>query len=184
MHDCSASIHSHPRPWELERGRRNTFPRSNPQTPRKVSEMELQWTTRHWIHIEVHIAAHSIHNHQRQKRGGTRKKNTAPRSNCRRLRRWWKLNYDWQSNTEFIQKWTITAYQIHHHPRKWELERWRKNTSLRSNPQRLGRCWEWNYNGQLDIELTQKSTQQIIQSTTNRGHKNYFNAEEKSFSTF
>ena len=32
---------------------------------RKVSEMELQWTTYYWIHTEVHFAAHLIHNHPR-----------------------------------------------------------------------------------------------------------------------
>ena len=61
VHNCSSSIHRHPRPWELERGRRNTSQRSNSQKPRKVLEIELQWTTRHWIHIEVHTEAHPIY---------------------------------------------------------------------------------------------------------------------------
>ena len=61
-----------------------------------------------------------------------------------------------QSNSEFIQKCTIAVHPIHHHRRQRELEGGRKNTSLRSNPQRSGRCWKWNFYRQLDID-TQRS---------------------------
>ena len=74
------------------------------------------------------------------------------------------------------------AQPNHHHPRIWKMKFERKNTSLySSNSQRLGRCWKWNYNGQLDIEFIQKCTMQLIQSTTISGYEKW-NAGEKNVS--
>ena len=61
-------------------------------------------------------------------------------------------------------------HPIHNHPRPRETEHGRKNICLRTNFQRLGGCRKWNYNGQLDIELKQKSHI--------RGHEKW-NVEEK-----
>ena len=54
----------------------------------------------------------------------------------------------------------------------------KKRTSLRSNSERLGRCWKRNQDGQLKNEPTQIFTLRPMQSTTIRGHENW-NAEAK-----
>ena len=62
------------------------------------------------------------------------------------------------------------------------MERGRRNTSPRSNSQRLGRCWKRKYNGQLHIEFTQNSHCSSSNPPSSEGMRNGSQKKKKKTS--